>query len=246
MTLEQAQAFRTKLTREIYPELDLYLCEDGMALLARNLGMSVQELWDAFDRDGTRAWYVTSGIQNIVQGKTLNSRGEPYSVRYYDGVWDTLIRSCRDPELKARLEAREGSEALYRRLFGAGVATLTGRIRGRVSYSQCRNTPFQGLAADGAKLALWRLTRAGYRVVGFVHDEILIEVPDEGGYVSEAVVDRAIAIMCEAMASVLTGEIPVECEASVSRCWSKDARLIVREGKVIPWEPGDKSPTNPS
>jgi hypothetical protein len=246
MTLEQAQAFRTKLTREVYPELDQYLTEDGMTLLAHNLGASPGELWDGVDLDGTRRLLVVGGIRNIIRGKTRNARGEPYNARYYTSVWDGLIRLCRKPEIKRLLEQRQGSEPLCRRLFGAGVATLTGRIRGRVSYSQCRNTPFQGLAADGAKLALWGLTRAGYHVVGFVHDEILIEVPDEGGYVSEGVVTRAIAIMCEAMASVLTGEIPVECEASVSRCWSKDARLIAREGKVYPWEPGDRSPPNPA
>ena len=38
MTLEQARAFRTKLITEIYPELSLYLAEDGMALLASNRG----------------------------------------------------------------------------------------------------------------------------------------------------------------------------------------------------------------
>jgi hypothetical protein len=90
-----------------------------------------------------------------------------------------------------------------------------------MSYTHSRNTPFQGLAADGAKLALWRLTREGYRVIGFVHDEILIEVPDEGGFVSKHVVDRSISLMTEAMESVLGGDIPVECEATLSTCWSK-------------------------
>jgi DNA polymerase I-like protein with 3'-5' exonuclease and polymerase domains len=45
-----------------------------------------------------------------------------------------------------------------------------------VKYTESRNTPFQGDAADGAKAALWELYRRGARVVAFIHDEILIEV----------------------------------------------------------------------
>jgi hypothetical protein len=119
----------------------------------------------------------------------------------------------------------------------AGVATLTGRIRGRVKYSQARNTPFQGLASDGAALALFKLVKEGFKVVGFIHDESLVELRDEGGYVSEAKVNRVREIMCRAMESVLVGGIPVDCEAALSTCWSKGAKLIVRNGKVFPWEP---------
>jgi DNA polymerase I-like protein with 3'-5' exonuclease and polymerase domains len=117
------------------------------------------------------------------------------------------------------------------------VATLTGRIRGRVRYSQARNTPFQGLAADGAALALFALVKEGFRVVGFVHDEILVELSDEGGYVSEEKVQRVREIMCHQMAEVMVGDIPVNCESALSRRWNKKAKLIVTEGKVYPWEP---------
>jgi hypothetical protein len=57
------------------------------------------------------------------------------------------------------------------------VFTLTGRLRANASYCARHNTVFQGLAADGAKLALWLLWRAGYRIVNFIHDEVLIEIP---------------------------------------------------------------------
>ena len=93
------------------------------------------------------------------------------------------------------------------------------------------------MAADGAKLALWRLLREGSRVVLFIHDEVVIEVPDEGGFVSKDVVDRNVRFMCEEMESVLPGDIPVVCEATVSTCWSKDARLILKDGKVFPSSP---------
>jgi len=56
------------------------------------------------------------------------------------------------------------------------VFTLTGRKRGNTTFCAEKNTPFQGLAADGAKLALYNLDKEGFKVVGFVHDEIITEV----------------------------------------------------------------------
>ena len=57
------------------------------------------------------------------------------------------------------------------------ATTLTGRVRGRTSYCAEKNTPFQGLASDGAKLALWRLMNdSNFKLRGFVHDEIITEV----------------------------------------------------------------------
>ena len=69
-------------------------------------------------------------------------------------------------------------------------------------------------------------------MVGFVHDEILLELPDEGGFVSEAKVRRVEEIMCREMRSVLVGDIPVGREAALSSRWNKKAKLIVKDGKV--------------
>jgi hypothetical protein len=139
----------------------------------------------------------------------------------------------RNPELKEALEKRQPSSELAAKVCHAGVATLTGRIRGRVRYSQARNTPFQGLAADGAGLALFELVKEGFRVVGFVHDEILIELPDEGGYVAEAKVRRVEEIMSRQMERVLVGSIPVGVESKLSRRWTKKAGLAVKDGKAF-------------
>jgi hypothetical protein len=234
MTAEQAGELRSRLITEIYPELGAYLAEDGMTLLARNLGASPRDLWDAFDPEGTRSRRIPMGIRNVVRGRELNAKGEPYNERYVARVWNVLAMHCRDPELRRVLSQWQAGEPLGRRLFGTGVVTLTGRIRGNVTYSQCRNTPFQGAAADGAKLALWRLIREGFRVIGFIHDEVLIELPDEGGYVSLAVAEYARQIMIEEMESVLVGGIGVRCEMALSRRWGKDAGSRARDGRLYP------------
>jgi DNA polymerase I-like protein with 3'-5' exonuclease and polymerase domains len=116
------------------------------------------------------------------------------------------------------------------------VTTLTGRVRGGVSYTQARNTPFQGLSADGAKLALFELIQAGYRVVAFVHDEVVIEIPEDVDHAAEA---RYIESLMNLSMQCVTGDVPVTCEYALCRRWSKKARACFdREGRLVPWEEG--------
>ncbi len=68
---------------------------------------------------------------------------------------------------------------------GAIEQLYSGRLRGGVSYTDACNGMFQGLAADIAKDAGFKLARecyagrlAGCRIVNFVHDEYVIEVPE--------------------------------------------------------------------
>ena len=120
-----------------------------------------------------------------------------------------------------------------------GVATPTGRIRGRVGYAQARNTPFQGLAADAAKLALWGLARAGFRVAAFIHDEFVVELPEAG--VDHLATAREVeAVLDRAMEAVAPG-IPSACESALARRWTKRARATYSaDGKLVPWEDADR------
>jgi hypothetical protein len=183
LTVPEAKDFRRRLTEEVYPELALYLAEDAMALLAGNLSISAEDCWQAFEERGTRPASLAGAVRKVARGQPYRADGNPYDEAFCRRIWDGLGRLAGPAgRLSGLLTGRRGSPELEARLFGARVATLTGRVRGGVGYTQARNTPFQGLAADGAKLALWRLVREGYRVVGFVHDEVLVELPDEGGW----------------------------------------------------------------
>jgi hypothetical protein len=233
-TLEEAKKLRELLTKEIYKELDLYLAEDGIALIARNLWADINKV-----RSELGDTHLSS-IHKILAGDPKRVDGERYNPSFVSRIWASLAGLNRNADLKEDLENRRPSEGLAARVCHAGVGTLTGRIRGRVGYSQARNTPFQGLAADGAALALFELVREGFRLAGFIHDEILVELPDEGGYVSETAVQRVKEIMCRQMKEVLVGEIPVECEAALAERWSKKAKLVAADGKVFPWKPDRK------
>jgi hypothetical protein len=236
LTMDQAREFREKLIKQVYPELDLYLSEDTMAILARNLGVPVEACWARFDWSGSRSPAIAGGIRNLVRGKTRKADGTLYNSGFTERTWDGLIALAGDSELAPLLAGRRGSEDLERRLFRSGVTTLTGRVRGRVSFSQARNTPFQGLAADGAKLALWDLIKEGYPVIGFIHDEVLVALPSATGVIAVEEAEKVIAIMCRSM-EVVTGNVPVACKYTWSRRWSKDAKAIVRDGQLIAWEP---------
>ena len=69
------------------------------------------------------------------------------------------------PALAAKLHAREAHFELHNVVRNwAGrrpVFTVTGRLRANTTFCSSRNTVFQGAAADGAILALWRVWRAG-------------------------------------------------------------------------------------
>ncbi len=118
------------------------------------------------------------------------------------------------PEMRQYLSSQPGET------FGSKVSveTLTGRIRANCTYTQARNNPFQGLAADGGKHALYRLIKEGFRVVNYVHDEFVVEVPDDATLKSKA---HAIeTIMIEEMQRVCP-DVRISVQTAIASCWSK-------------------------
>ena len=240
LTVDAARDFRGRLVQDVYPELGRYLTDTSLKSLANNLGVDLDAVHAVFrNADGMAPW-VAGSIRKIAEGRPIKRDGTPYSDAFVDRVWDNLNDLNHVSELAAPLSLRLGSKELANRLFFTSVATLTGRLRGGVRYTEERNTQFQGLAADGAKIALTGLVTAGFRVVGFVHDEALIELRDEGGFVSRAVVERAVSIMREGMEEVTYG-IPVGCEYTVSTCWSKRAELIEDGDRICAWSPPEST-----
>jgi DNA polymerase I-like protein with 3'-5' exonuclease and polymerase domains len=84
-------------------------------------------------------------------------------------------------------------------------------------YTESCNTQFQGLASDGAKLALYAVSQR-YPVVAFVHDELVVEVPADSPEAHGKVIEK---LMCENMDQVLGGYVKSEVEWVVSDNWSK-------------------------
>lgn len=81
-----------------------------------------------------------------------------------------------------------------------------------------RNTPIQGTAADIIKIAMVRvferLRREGLRarLILQVHDELLVEAPDDE-------IDRARAILKEEMEHAIALKVPLEADTNVGDNW---------------------------
>lgn len=127
-----------------------------------------------------------------------------------------------------------------------GPTTITqwvsDRKRGGCSYTQAANGGFSGLVADGAKAALFEVSRLCYtdktsdlwgaRPVAFLHDEIILEAREDTA-------GRAAAALEKTMIDTMKKYIPdvrVSAEAYLSRLWSKKAGPVRDSGGgLIPW-----------
>jgi hypothetical protein len=149
----------------------------------------------------------------------------PYTPAEISFFWAAAARLPHDQldqkdidDIRERRPSPRLQEAVSRLYGREPVITATGRIRANASYAACRNGIMQGLAADGAIHALWDLWRAGYKIVNFIHDEIICEVPeDEHLPARVAEIER---LMIEGMQKVVPGA-NVRVETSVRRSFSK-------------------------
>lgn len=118
------------------------------------------------------------------------------------------------------------------------------RVRGNVSFTEAANGYFQGYIADIAKSALYLVVRACYaepssplygcRPLLFVHDEIILEAPEEIAHEAATECQR---LMLEVEAEWMP-DIPPAAEAKIARRWSKRAKPVRdKHNRLIPWVP---------
>ncbi len=117
------------------------------------------------------------------------------------------------------------------------------RIRGGLDYCSAANTLFQGRVADGCKLALWRIAYACYvditsplygsRIVLFLHDEVICEVPEDRAHECSLEIVR---LLCGAVQEVIP-DIPITSMAVLMRRWFKGAKPVYVDGRLFPGKP---------
>jgi DNA polymerase I-like protein with 3'-5' exonuclease and polymerase domains len=109
------------------------------------------------------------------------------------------------PEMRTYLNKAEDGD----------VFTLTGRKRADATYCAVANTPFQGLGSDMAKIAMYNLTKAGFKIVNYIHDEFILE--------QDKSVDRykeACKIMIDAGKNVAP-DMLIEVDGGKADMWTK-------------------------
>lgn len=228
MIVEEAAALRHKLITEVYPELALYLGDTSLAAMAWNFGVSVKRIKRAFDIDEEEegpewTFRIMRAVGKVVRGKPQKADGTPYKQQFVDRIWGSVRRLASDSgrlptKVKEQIKEKLGSEQLERALLCGPALSITGRVRGSATYTQSRNCPFQSLAADGGKLSLWKLLVAGFRPIAFIHDEVIVELPEISASSDAARVEQ---ILVATMERVLNHHLSAACSKQLAICWQK-------------------------
>jgi len=226
MTVEEAAALRHKMITEVYPEFGTYLADSSLFNMCFSLGVTERAVCRAFDiplGDAEKLQRATRAASKVLRGEPFKADGTPYKEAFVNRTWEACRRlassaSRLDSSIREALRQEVPSPRLEKAFFGGPAFTLTGRVRGGCTYTQIKNSPFQGLAADGAKLALWRLLRAGFSIIAFIHDEIIVELP---AATAAADAPRVDAILNAAMEEVMQGLVPSGVEGRLAECWQK-------------------------
>lgn len=126
---------------------------------------------------------------------------------------------------------------------GTIVHGLSQRVRAGVPYTVACNSFFQGRAADCAKDAGFKIAEACYRIEGsplfgsrivnFVHDEFIMEVPIERAHEASMEVVR----LMEDAGTRWMPNVPPRAEPALMSRWMKAAEPVWCDGRLITWTP---------
>lgn len=237
LTEEEAESWK-KGWLDLYPEMRTYLerDDDEMELLGRTL--DVDEYPGKYIIEPSRAAMI---VMRIAGGAIETTGGRVFSKDELDWAWEQIAdgRAGKIKKFADAIAERKGSKDLQRAIKpGKSASIPTGRIRADCAFTELSNWPFQALASDGAKLALYDLERAGLRVVAFIHDEVLVEVPEANDY--RDVADQISGIMIAAMRRVCP-DVQIKTEAAVMYRWTKGAQPKVVDGRLVAWDERQES-----
>jgi DNA polymerase I-like protein with 3'-5' exonuclease and polymerase domains len=206
-TLKEAKEAKKKWLA-LYPEIKLYLGDRTTQAMEWRCGRKIQPL----------SWIQKKRISDFIRGEEKDR--EKFKETELVAIWnllETLAYATKDEEIIEDVEKRKVT-ARIKSLLTYRACTLTGRVRDRVKYTDGCNTPFQGVAADGCKLAAWKLVRRGFKVMAFIHDAFDVAVPIQQAGMQAKQVDK---IMIESMEEILGQGVPVAVEGILNDCWSK-------------------------
>jgi len=158
----------------------------------------------------------------------------------YKLYFDWVSNACK---FGAPVVVEEGEKPMQRYAY----TTTFGAYRANCSYTSCCNgKALQSPTAEGAKLGVWNVRRACYdpaqrsmlfgcHPVNFIHDENLVEIPDDQ-YAHERAFEIA-RLMVDGFRAVVT-DLPVLAEPALMHRWYKQAEPVFdANGRLIPWTP---------
>lgn len=164
----------------------------------------------------------------------------------YDGYFQTFPDMRKYHNRISKMVSEGGQRNVFGREETQMECLVSKRLRGKVGFTDMANGFFQSLAADGAAAALFEVTRRmysepasklfGWRIVAFIHDEILMEGPLED-------CDAAGRELAEVMVEEMQRYVPhmaksLTASPAVMLRWSKQAEPYYENDKLVPWEFG--------
>lgn len=216
ITEEKAKELKTKWV-ETFPEMKLYLKDH---LLEKHNFTSLKFMHFSGEFEYEDESMACSIFKRIISGEQFSKKDKtPYPESTIKWAFEKVL-----PEVAPHVpKTDKGSPELLKEILKESVELKTGRIRSNCSYTEARNTPFQGLAADGAKIAIYRLIKNDYRVVNFIHDEFIIEIPQSSNNSEEG--EKIKDIIVKAM-TIVVPDVRINAEWKVSDCWGDPSACI--------------------
>ncbi len=208
---ENARELKT-IWLDNFPEMKLYLRDH---LLEKHDFTSLEFSHYSEEYGYTDENMAFNIFKRILGGEAFSKQnGSPYSEYIIEWAFKTVL-----PDIAPQYAGiSQGSPEIKNEILKETVEIKTGRIRANCSYTEARNTRFQGLAADGAKIALYRLIKNGYKVVNFIHDEFLIEVSQSSNIHEEG--EKIKDIVIKGMKTVIP-DVRINAELKISDCWGE-------------------------
>lgn len=148
------------------------------------------------------------------------------------------INACKDPETELYTILHVGS----------------GMVRRCESFTAAANAPFQTLGATCAKRGLWLVCSecynksdsplSGARVVNFIHDQLLVEIPYSKWGVSRSdLAAKLVAQRFDDGAAQYLTKVKIKCKPIITERWSKHAKQVFNEaGQLVPWRNAEETP----
>lgn len=206
-------------------------------------GLGAEQFIDYAKGYGTR---LTSDEASELRTQWLDTWSEMND--YFEQRAD-LLREAEESDLLERVDAlnNTGKARRSKQVSDGDWACVyrfrsTSRVRYLRKFTIACNTPFQGIASDGAKDALISVfldcffdpasPLHGCKPVLFIHDEIVLEVPFDGSAEAHARASRAAHHLSARMVEGMqrhTPDVPAVAEPCLSREWTKDAESTLDE-----------------
>ena len=207
-------------------------------LLAISLAVQLRKIWLDTYPEMEQYFAEIRNMRDPSGSKKIYDADKRAAYEYAYSQWESEGRALGEMEPDAK-DYGGTSLLCYNSPMGMRRARCTYTA---LSNGLCMQTP----GAEGAKHAIIKVVRAckdpasdslllnKAHVVNFVHDELMVELLDDGTVHEQAM--EVVRLMELGLAEVIK-DVPVKAEPALMLRWSKSAEPVYVDGRLVPWQP---------